>query len=60
MGDNIYVGSNSNLAPGVKIAHNTLVGLGSVVNKCYEENFTILAGNPTVAVKKQVDRRENW
>lgn len=46
IGNNCFVGMNSILMLGVKIADNCLVGAGSVVTKsCFEEG-KILAGNP--------------
>lgn len=60
IGDNVYVGSNSNFAPGSHVANNILIGLGSVVNSNFNETFTIILGNPAVVVKKQIDWRQNW
>lgn len=58
--DNIYVGSSSCFAPGVKIAAINLIGLGSVVSKSFTEEQTIIGGNPAVIVKQNIDWRKNW
>lgn len=58
--DNVYVGSASCFAPGVKIEAINLIGLGSVVSGSFVENQTIIAGNPAVVVKQNIDWRKNW
>lgn len=60
IGDNVYVSSNVSIAPGVKIEAINLVGLGSVVTKSYLESNTIIAGNPAIVVKENIDWRKNW
>ena len=58
--DNVYIGSNTSLAPGVIIENDNLVGLGSVINKSILTKRNIVAGNPAMVVKQNVDWRENW
>lgn len=58
--DDIYVGSASCFAPGVKIENVNLIGLGSIVSRSFSENQTIIAGNPAVVVKQNIDWRINW
>lgn len=58
--NDIYVGSASLFAPGVVIESQNLVGLGSVVSKSFIESKTIIAGNPAVIVKQNIDWRANW
>ncbi|MEZ0131164.1 capsule biosynthesis protein CapG, partial [Flavobacterium sp. LBUM151] len=58
--DDIYVGSASCFAPGVFIESENLVGLGSVVTKSFIQNKTIIAGNPALVVKENIDWRANW
>lgn len=60
IGDNIYVGSNSSIAPGVKIANVNLIGMGSVLTKPIITSKNIVAGNPAVIVKENIDWRVNW
>jgi acetyltransferase-like isoleucine patch superfamily enzyme len=49
--DNVSIGANCTILPGVKIGKNSLVGAGSVVTKDVEEN-SVVAGNPARFVKK--------
>jgi acetyltransferase-like isoleucine patch superfamily enzyme len=58
--DNVYVGSASCFAPGVTIAAINLIGLGSVVSSSFMDSQTIIAGNPAVVVKQNIDWRKNW
>jgi acetyltransferase-like isoleucine patch superfamily enzyme len=58
--NDIYIGSASCFAPGVFIESENLIGLGSVIIKSFLKNKTIIAGNPAVVVKQDVDWRINW
>jgi len=58
--DDVYVGSACCFAPGVVIESENLIGLGSVVTNSFLEKKTIIAGNPSVVVKENVDWRTNW
>lgn len=58
--DNIYIGSACRFAPGVLIESENLIGLGSVVTKSFLESKTIIAGNPAIVVKNEIDWRTNW
>lgn len=58
--NNIYIGSASYFAPGVFIESENLIGLGSVVTKSFLKKKTIIAGNPAVVVKQDIDWRINW
>lgn len=58
--DDVYVGSNSCFAPGVSIESINLIGLGSVVNNSVYTSRNIIAGNPAMIVKEDIDWRENW
>ena len=49
--DNVWVGANSTILPGVTIGENTIVGAGSVVTKSFEKNL-IVAGNPARILRK--------
>ncbi len=60
IGDNVYIGSSSLFAPGVRIESVNLIGLGTVVSGVFIENNTIIAGNPAKVVKQNIDWRENW
>lgn len=58
--DNVYISSNTSIAPGVTIENDNLIGLGSVVSKSILTKRNIVAGNPAIVVKQNVDWRENW
>ncbi|WP_170152886.1 acyltransferase [Ulvibacter antarcticus] len=60
LGNDIYVGSNVNIAPGVVIGDTNLIGLGSVITSSFPDNRTIIAGNPSKVIKENIDWRENW
>lgn len=47
--DNVYIGENSLILPGVTIESNVIVGAGSVVTKSVPSGW-IVAGNPAVMV----------
>lgn len=46
IGRNCYIGSGAKFAPGSIIGDNTVVGLGSVITKKFEEGNLLIAGNP--------------
>lgn len=43
--DNVYIGNNSIILPGVEIGQNVIVGAGSVVTKSIPQN-SVVGGNP--------------
>lgn len=45
IGDNVFIGINSIIMPGVKIGSNVIIGAGSIVTKDVPSN-SIYAGNP--------------
>lgn len=50
LGDNVWVGANVVVLPGVKIGRNSVVGAGAVVTKDIPEN-SLAYGNPCKVVK---------
>ena len=50
IGDNVWIGANAVILPGVQIGSNVIVGAGSVVAKSIPDN-TIAAGNPCRILK---------
>lgn len=58
--NNVYIGSVCSFAPGVLIESGNLIGLGSVVTSSFLESETIIAGNPALVVKHNIDWRINW
>ena len=48
--DNVFIGCNSTILPGVKIGPNAVIAAGSVVTKDVKEN-TVVAGNPARVIE---------
>jgi acetyltransferase-like isoleucine patch superfamily enzyme len=51
IGDNVWIGSNATILPGVTIGNNSVVAAGAVVTKDVPEN-TVVAGVPAKVVKE--------
>ena len=51
IGENVWIGSNATILPGVTIGDNSVVAAGAVVTKDVPKN-TVVAGVPAKAVKK--------
>lgn len=51
IGDNVWIGGNTVILPGVHIGSNTVIGAGSVVTKDIPD-WCVAAGNPCRVVKK--------
>ena len=60
IGDDIYIGSNSLIAPGVTIENTNLIGMGSVVNKSILTSMNLVAGNPATIIKENINWKDNW
>lgn len=58
IGDNVWLGGNTVICPGVRIGSNTVIGAGSVVTKDIPD-WVIAAGNPCRVIRKitEADRR---
>lgn len=54
IGNDVWIGQNSTILPGVHIGDGAIIGLGSVVG-CDVEPYTIVAGNPARAIRKRFD-----
>ncbi len=50
VGDNVWLGGNVVILPGVTIGNNSVIGAGSVVTKNIPENV-VAVGNPCKVVK---------
>lgn len=51
IGDNVWIGGNTVICPGVHIGSNTVIGAGSVVTKDIPD-WCIAAGNPCKVIRK--------
>jgi len=51
IGDNVWIGGNSVINPGVKIGNNVIIGSGTVVTKDIPSNM-IAAGNPNRIIRE--------
>jgi acetyltransferase-like isoleucine patch superfamily enzyme len=58
IGNNVWIGSNSTILPGVVIGDNSIIGAGSVVTKNVPSNV-IVAGVPAKVIKKIEDNDED-
>ncbi len=54
IGNNVWIGGNTVILPGVTIGDNTVIGAGSVVTKNIPSNV-IAAGNPCKIIRKITD-----
>jgi acetyltransferase-like isoleucine patch superfamily enzyme len=52
IGNNVWIGANCVILPGVKIGSNVVIGAGSVVTKNIPDN-SIAVGNPCKVIKKK-------
>lgn len=51
IGDNVWIGGNTVIVPGVHIGSNTVIGAGSVVTKDIPD-WVVAAGNPCRVIRK--------
>lgn len=51
IGNNVYIGNNAIILPGVKIGNDVIIGAGSVVTKSIPNN-SIVGGNPATIIGK--------
>lgn len=54
IGDNVWIGGNTVVCPGVHIGNNAVIGAGSVVTKDIPD-WAIAAGNPCRVIRKITD-----
>lgn len=54
IGNDVWIGQNSTILPGVHIGDGAIIGLNSVVSKDVEP-YTIVAGNPARSIRKRFD-----
>ena len=59
IGDNVWIGGNTCIMPGVTIGNNVVIGGGSVVTKDLPDNV-IAVGNPCRIVRKITEEDRNY
>ncbi|MFT5294829.1 MAG: acetyltransferase-like isoleucine patch superfamily enzyme [Colwellia sp.] len=52
IGDNCWIGANSQILPGITIGQNVIIGCGSIVTKSFPDNV-VIAGNPAKIIKER-------
>jgi hypothetical protein len=58
IGNNVWIGMNTVVLPGVSIGDNAVIGAGSVVTKDIPAN-SVAGGNPCKVIRKNGERKEN-
>lgn len=59
IGDNVWIGGNTVILPGVQIGDNTVIGAGSVVTKNIP-SWCVAAGNPCKVIRKITEEDRNY
>lgn len=54
VGNDVWIGQNATILPGVKIGNGAIIGANSVVGSDVEP-YTIVAGNPAKVIRKRFD-----
>lgn len=55
IGNDVWIGQNATILPGVHIGDGAIIGLGSIVANDVEP-YTIVAGNPAKPVRRRFDK----
>ena len=55
IGNHCWLGCKAIITKNARLPNNTIVGVGSVVCKPFEQEYIALAGNPAKIVKENVD-----
>ena len=59
IGDNVWIGGNVVICPGVKIGSNSVIGAGSVVTKDIP-SWTVAAGNPCKVIREITEKDRDY
>lgn len=59
IGDNVFVGANTTILPGVQIGDNVIIGAGSVVTHSIPDNM-VAAGNPARVICSVEEYKTKW
>jgi acetyltransferase-like isoleucine patch superfamily enzyme len=46
IGNDVWIGTNAIILPGVEIGNNCIIGAGAVVTRSFKGDYLIIAGNP--------------
>ncbi|MBD1432784.1 acyltransferase [Sphingobacterium sp. DN00404] len=57
--DNVWIGANSVILPGISIGQHVVIGAGAVVAKDVKP-YTVVAGNPAYAIKVWDFEQQKW
>lgn len=52
IGDNVYIGPGAKIYGNINLANNIAISANAVVNKSFEEDGVLLAGNPAERIKR--------
>lgn len=52
IGDNVYIAPGAKIYGNIKIPNNTAIGANAVVNKSFEDEGILIAGNPAKKIKE--------
>ena len=59
IGDNVWIGGNTVILPGVHIGSNTVIGAGSVVTKDIPD-WVVAAGNPCKVIRQITEEDKRY
>ena len=59
IGDNVWIGGNTVICPGVTIGSNCVIGAGSVVTRDIPD-WSVAAGNPCRVIRKITDEDKRF
>lgn len=59
IGDNVWIGGNTVILPGVHIGSNTVIGAGSVITKDIPD-WVVAAGNPCRVIRQITEEDRNY
>jgi acetyltransferase-like isoleucine patch superfamily enzyme len=59
IGDNVFVGTNAIILPGISVGNNVVIGAGSVVVRDVESN-SVVAGNPAKKITNIANFKEKY
>lgn len=54
IGDNVWIGSGATFVKGSVVANHSIVATQALVSRRFEEQYTVIAGNPAQVVKRDV------